>query len=186
MLWCPVITRRGYPKFWAIPSNLWYYPHLNPKFKCSSHRLAVVIAQTIEARCKVENEDVVGAAPTGIGVVFMLLINWGRVTHICVNNLAITGSDNGFSPGRRQAIIWSYAGILLIWQLGTNLCEILIGNHINSFKKMSLKLSSAKFCLGLKVLRWIAIERIETDKANCCVSNEAHTIIFKLYILNGP
>ena len=27
--------------------------------------LAVVFAQSIEARCQVENEDVVGAAPTG-------------------------------------------------------------------------------------------------------------------------
>ena len=27
--------------------------------------LVVVFAQSIEARCKVENEDVVGAAPTG-------------------------------------------------------------------------------------------------------------------------
>ena len=34
-----------------------------------------------------------------------LLTHWGRVTHICVGNLAIIGSDNGLSPGRRQAII---------------------------------------------------------------------------------
>ena len=37
-----------------------------------------------------------------------------RVTHICVANLAIIGSDNGLSPGRRQAIIWTNAGILFI------------------------------------------------------------------------
>ena len=30
---------------------------------------------------------------------------WGRVTHICVVNLAIIGSVNGLSPTRRQAII---------------------------------------------------------------------------------
>ena len=35
----------------------------------------------------------------------------GRVTHICVGNLTITGSDNGLSPGRRQAIIWTNARI---------------------------------------------------------------------------
>ena len=34
-----------------------------------------------------------------------LLTHWGRVTHICVSNLTIIGSDNGLSPGRRQAII---------------------------------------------------------------------------------
>ena len=41
--------------------------------------------------------------------------------------LTIIGSDNGLSPGRRQAIIWTNAGILLIGPLGTNFSEILIG-----------------------------------------------------------
>ena len=35
------------------------------KIKSFSSRLAVVFAQSIEARCWVENEDVVGAALTG-------------------------------------------------------------------------------------------------------------------------
>ena len=39
---------------------------------------------------------------------------WGRATHICVGKLTIIDSDNGLSPGRRQAIIWTSAGILLI------------------------------------------------------------------------
>ena len=42
------------------------------------------------------------------------LTHYGRVTHICVDNLTTIGSDNGFAPGRRQAIIGSNAGILLI------------------------------------------------------------------------
>ena len=36
-----------------------------PKLKCFSSRLAIVFVQFNEARCQVENEDVVGAAPTG-------------------------------------------------------------------------------------------------------------------------
>ena len=83
------------------------------------------------------------------------LNHWGRVTHICVSKLTIIGSDNGLSPGRRQAIIWSNAGILLIWTLGTNFSEILSEIRAFSFKKMHLKMSSAKwrpFCLGLNVL----------------------------------
>ena len=67
-----------------------------------------------------------------------VLTHWGRVTHICVGNLTIIGSDNGLSPGRRQAITWTNVGILLIGPLGTN-----------------LKMSSGKwrpFCLGLSVL----------------------------------
>ena len=39
--------------------------HQITQFKCSSSRLAVVFARSIEARCLVQNEDVVGAAPTG-------------------------------------------------------------------------------------------------------------------------
>ena len=35
-------------------------------------------------------------------------------------NLTIIGSDNGLSPGRHQAIIWTNAGIFLIGPLGTN------------------------------------------------------------------
>ena len=37
-----------------------------------------------------------------------------------VVKLTIIGSDNGLSPGRRQAIIWTNAGILLIEPLRTN------------------------------------------------------------------
>ena len=37
----------------------------------------------------------------------------GRVTHICVSDLTIIGSDNGLSPDRRQALIWINAWILL-------------------------------------------------------------------------
>ena len=82
------------------------------------------------------------------------LTHWGRVTHICVGNLTIIGSDNGLSPGRRQAIIWTNDGILLIWPLETNFSEILIEIRIFSLKKIRLKMSSAKCCpfrLGLNV-----------------------------------
>ena len=84
------------------------------------------------------------------------LTHWGRVTHLCVGNLTIIGSDNGLSPGRRQAIIGTNAGILLIGPLGTNFSEILIEILTFSFKKMRFKVSSAKwrpFCLGLNGLR---------------------------------
>ena len=48
------------------------------------------------------------------------LTHWGRVTHIYVDKLTIIDSDNGLLPGRRQAIIWTNAGILLIGPLWTN------------------------------------------------------------------
>ena len=89
------------------------------------------------------------------------LTHWGRVTHICVSKLTIIGSGNGLSPGRRQAIIWTNAGILLIRSLGTNLSEILCKIHSFSFKKMLLKMSSAKgrlFSLGLNELKYMPIQ----------------------------
>ena len=72
-----------------------------------------------------------------------LLTHWGRVTHICVSKLTISGSDNGLSPGRRQAIIWTNASILLIGPLGTNFSEILVGIQTFSLRKMHLKMLSA-------------------------------------------
>ena len=60
------------------------------------------------------------------------LTHWGRVTHICVSKQTIIGSDNGLSPVRRQAIIWTNAGILLMGPLGTKFNEILIEIHTTS------------------------------------------------------
>ena len=77
------------------------------------------------------------------------------LTHWGVGSLTTIGSDNGLSPGWRQAIIWANAGMLLIGPLWTNFSEILIKNPAFSFKKMHLKVSSTKrrsFCLGLNVL----------------------------------
>ena len=85
-----------------------------------------------------------------------MLTHWGRVTHICVSKLTIIGSDNGLAPDRRQAIIWTNAGMLLIRTLGTNFSEILSEIRAFSFKKMHLKMSSGNwrsFSLGLNVLK---------------------------------
>ena len=85
-----------------------------------------------------------------------ILTHWGRATHICVSENIIIGPDNGLSPGRRQAIIWTKVGILLIGILGIHFSEIIIEINTFSFKKMHLKMSSAKwrlFRLGLNVLK---------------------------------
>ena len=95
------------------------------------------------------------------------LTHWGRVTHICVSKLTIIGSDNGLSPGRRQAIIWTSDGILLVGHMGTNVNEILIKIHTFSFMKIHLKMSSGKwwpFCLGLNV----AISRLQLQHTGNC------------------
>ena len=48
-----------------LPSSLLYKTHQIPTLKRFSYRLPAVFAESFEARCQVENEDVVGAAPTG-------------------------------------------------------------------------------------------------------------------------
>ena len=83
------------------------------------------------------------------------ITHWGRVTHICVGKLTIVSSDNGLSPGRRQAIIWTNAGILVIGHLRTNFSEMLIEIHTFLLKKIDFKMSSGKWrpsCLGLNVI----------------------------------
>ena len=82
------------------------------------------------------------------------------ITNISFDTLRLSdayiGSDNGLLPGRRQAIIWTSDGILLIGPLGTNFSEILIKIYLFSFNKMHLKMSPGKwrpFCLSLNVLK---------------------------------
>ena len=99
------------------------------------------------------------------------LTHWGRVMHICVSKMSVIGSDNGLVPGRHQANIWTNNGILLIGPLGTNFSEILIRIQTFSFKKMQLKMLSAKwhpFCLSLNELtHWGLVMHI-------CVKELAH------------
>ena len=83
-----------------------------------------------------------------------------------LSKLNIIGSDNGLSPGRCQAIIWTNAGVLLIGPLGTNFSEISIEIHIFSFRKMPLKMSLGNWqpsCLSLNVLSFWTITWSSVD-----------------------
>ena len=106
------------------------------------------------------------------------------MTHICVSKLTIIGSDNGLSPGQRQAIIWTNARILLIRPSGTNFSEILIEIHKFSFKKMHFKTSSVKwrpFCFGLNVLSDILIVHICSISTHAIIlSSILHNIIWSI------
>ena len=118
------------------------------------------------------------------------LTHWGQVTHICVSEQTIIGSDNGLSPGRRQAIIWTNAGILLIGPLGTKFKEILIKILAFSFKKVYSKMSSGKwrpFCLGLNVL---IINAVTTGRSRQVTGRGRHlfnvrTLIQGAYVDQG-
>ena len=65
------------------------------------------------------------------------------MTHTCVGKFIINGSDNGLSPRRRQAIIWTNAGVLLIRLLKQKFSDILIA--IQRFSFNIFKIWSAKW-----------------------------------------
>ena len=97
------------------------------------------------------------------------------MTHICVSKLTIIGSDNGLAPGRRQAIIETNSGILLIKPVGKNLNDLSIRIQTFSFKKMHLKMSSAKwypFCLGLNVLITYSQNECWCSISRSCIRTE--------------
>ena len=45
----------------------------------------------------------------------------GQMTHICVRKLTNIGSDDGLSPGRCQAIIWTSTANIVYWTLRNKL-----------------------------------------------------------------
>ena len=71
------------------------------------------------------------------------LTHWGWVTHICISNLTIIGSDNGLSLGRRQAqcmkrpVAHSLNSTWFWIELPENCCEPL---------KFIMKYISIQFC----------------------------------------
>ena len=101
-----------------------------------------------------------------------------------VNRVSIS-SINGLSPIRRQDITWTNADLLSFETLRTNFSEILIAILIFSFKKMCLKLSSAKvraFCSGGDELMHITLGLL-------CSLYQATYIIWHIAIhtkLNAP
>ena len=112
----------------------------------------------------------------------LCLTHWSRVTHICVDNLTIIGSDNGLSPGWHQAIIWTNDGILLIRLVGTNFSEMLFRIQTFSFNKMHLKVSSVKwrpFRIGLNVSSRSILCRMLSTKARSMV------LMFKWQCVGG-
>ena len=116
----------------------------------------------------------------------ILLTHWGRVTHICVGKLTIIGSDNGLSPGRRQAIIWTNAGILLIEHLGTNFSEILFHSRkcIRKWRPFFLGLNVLISCLQtllnyIKMLRHIYFVSYRPVDKNIHTNTFLHIILIK-------
>ena len=63
---------------------------------------------------------------------------------ICAGSYAVIDYDNGLSPVNRKSIIWTNGGLSLIWLSGINFSKISIKIKTFSFKKLYLKMLSAK------------------------------------------
>ena len=72
--------------------------------------------------------------------------------HICISKLTIIGSDNVLLHVRRQAFIWTNAGVLLIGPLGINFSEILTVWHKTKFgsQKLATKFGN-HLCMATKI-----------------------------------
>ena len=82
---------------------------------------------------------------------------FNSLTHLCLGKLTNISSDNGLSPGRRQAFLWTNTGLLAIGPLWTHFSEFSIKIQRFSLQKMHVQISSAKWrptCLGLNVLKY--------------------------------
>ena len=109
------------------------------------------------------------------------------MTHICISKLIIIGSDNGLSPGRRQAIIWTNAGILFIWPIGTTISEILIKIHVffiqeNAFENIVCEMSailSRPQCVKIIQSLWTFIDTSIALWLSC-MSNFNQALAWKL------
>ena len=87
------------------------------------------------------------------------LTHWGPVTHICVGNVTIIGSDDGLLPGWRQAITCTNVGIVnwtlrnkLQWNVNPN-SYIFIQE--TAFEYVIRKM--AAICIGLNMLNSITL-----------------------------
>ena len=132
---------------WIMTSIVWTYFSLY----WSLLSVIVIYRWVEEFRIRGLGVEVKKRKKDNINIIKHRLTDWGQLTHTCV-----IGSNNGLSPGRCQAIIWTNAGILLIRTVGTNFSEILSGIHIFSLTKMHLNMAFVicrLSCIGLNVSR---------------------------------
>ena len=104
------------------------------------------------------------------------LTRWGRVTHKYASlNWATFGSNNGLSPVWRQATFCTNVTILSIRRHGTFFNDIVFKVYKFSFKKMHLKMLSAKwrsFRLGPNMLNKSYKDHTNSDNVSTTKQNK--------------
>ena len=93
------------------------------------------------------------------------LTHGGRVTHKCV------GTVNVLSPGRRQAIIWTNVGILLIGPLGT-----ILSRNFNR---------NSNFCMEENTFENVVCEILSISSPPHCVNPIKYAHDFLVFVCGG-
>ena len=104
-----------------IASHLKHKAHQIENCKCFPSCLAVVFAQSIEARRYVENLDVVRAAPIQLHLTdqqFYCLLRC--ILYWSFDGIYVSNVNQHLLPIRRQAVVSPIGGLALIRPLGTN------------------------------------------------------------------
>ena len=115
--------------------NLVWWRRISHRFLLRLHMFTYITTWYYHLLCSLKHPSSYPVFPYAIDTVsFIVWWNGPGVSQICVSKLNIVDSDNGLSPGRHQAIIWTNAEILSIRNLRTNLTEILCEIHAFSFK----------------------------------------------------
>ena len=127
-----------------------YIPCYLHMVACGGDITTLIVVTAVDAT----NDDKVGIM-TILSV--MLLTHWGRMTHLYVSKLTRIGSHNRLAPWPAPSHYLTQCWDIVNSNPRNWLRWILSKIHTSSFKKMHLKMSSAKwrqFCLGLNVASW--------------------------------
>ena len=110
------------------------------------------------------------------------------MTHICVSKLTTFGSDNGLSPSRHQAIIWTNVAILLIGHLTINFSDYISRNLTIFFLQENAFENVSKMADILSLLQCVK-QYVMRTKSNggvsrqiCRHANERVSIIYRVNI----
>ena len=115
------------------------------------------------------------------------VMHWGRVTHLCISKITSIASDNGLVPSRRQAIIWSNAGILLIlWNLKRNSYIFIQGNAFENVVWKKAAILSRPQCVNTSPPRTKSLIGRPVDVTPKHFHNQHHySVLVRSYILPG-
>ena len=123
--------------------------------------------------------------PRSYCLIRLVLTYRGRVTHICVSKIISIDSDNGLSPGRRQAITWTNAGIFWTGPLGRSFSEVKWNSNRNTNSFIQESAYKNVVCEMVNILSHLqCVKRIQIILMTYMSEKKGETMTF-FWSLNG-